>query len=70
MTRNARKRAQRRATARTETVSDTPRRLVSNTTRKGLAGNRERPYSVVGTTAGQWTTAASHNTTRIWREER
>jgi hypothetical protein len=30
----------------------------------------DTPYRVAGTTAGQWTTGVSHNTTRIWREER
>lgn len=62
MTRNARKRQRRNAEQET--------RLRSNTTRKGLAGSRERPYVVMSTTASEYTTRIAGNTSQLWREER
>jgi len=41
-----------------------------NGVRKGRGKNREMPYRVARTTAGQWSTSVSHNTNRIWRDER
>lgn len=38
--------------------------------RRGSGARRETPYRVAGTTAGQWSTSVSHNTNRIWRDER
>lgn len=31
---------------------------------------RDIPYRIAGTTAGQWSTDVSHNTTRLYRTER
>lgn len=39
-------------------------------TRKGSGKSRPRAYRVIATSAGQWSTSVSHNSTRIWREER
>lgn len=41
-----------------------------NGVRNGKGARRDTPYRVAGTTAGQWSTAVSHNTTRLYREER
>jgi hypothetical protein len=38
--------------------------------RKGNGKRRDTPYRVVATSAGQWSTSVSHNTNRIWRDER
>lgn len=38
--------------------------------RSGRGKRRDTPYRVAGTTAGQWSTMVSGNTTRIWRDER
>lgn len=32
--------------------------------------NRDMPYRVIATSAGQWSTSVSHNSTRIYRDER
>lgn len=39
-------------------------------TRAGNGKRRERPYRVIATSVGQWSTSVSHNTNRIWRDER
>jgi hypothetical protein len=62
---NARKRVARRAAPDTHLRSSDPGKP-----RKVNTVMNRTPYAVIGTSAGAYSTAVAHNTTRIWRNER